>query len=95
VADVFEALTARDRPYKPPMKLSQALKILGFMCKDKHIDPEVYALLQESGLVRQYAEEFLNPDQLDLPLHEASAQQGQGGAAPAGAPGVEGTAPPK
>jgi len=91
VADVFEALTARDRPYKPPMKLSQALKILGFMCKDKHIDPEVYALLQESGLVRQYAQEFLNPDQLDLPLLEASAPQGQEGTATAGAFGAEAT----
>lgn len=66
VADVFEALTARDRPYKAPMKLSQALKILGFMCKDKHIDADVFQLLKDSGLVREYAEAHLGPDQNDL-----------------------------
>ncbi len=66
VADVFEALTARDRPYKAPMKLSQALKILGFMCKDKHIDADVFQVLKDSGLVREYAEAHLGPDQNDL-----------------------------
>ncbi len=66
VADVFEALTARDRPYKPPMKLSQALKILGFMCKDKHIDPEVFELVKASGIVGDYAAAHLGPDQNDL-----------------------------
>ena len=38
IADIFEALTAKDRPYKEPMMLSQAIKILGFMVKDDHID---------------------------------------------------------
>lgn len=65
VADVFEALTARDRPYKQPMKLSQALKILGFMKKDKHIDPDVFDLFVNTGLHRRYAEAELNPDQID------------------------------
>ncbi|HBR06706.1 MAG TPA: metal-dependent phosphohydrolase, partial [Desulfovibrio sp.] len=65
VADVFEALTARDRPYKQPMKLSQALKILGFMKKDKHIDPDVFDLFVNTGLHRRYAESELNPDQID------------------------------
>jgi len=74
VADIFEALTAHDRPYKPPMKLSQALKILGFMCKDKHIDAEVFQLVTGSDVVRQYAESFLNADQNDLPPVQPSSQ---------------------
>ncbi|BBD08704.1 HD domain-containing phosphohydrolase [Desulfovibrio ferrophilus] len=65
VADIFEALTAKDRPYKKPMPLSQAVKILGFMKKDRHIDPEVHDLFLSSGLFREYAEMELNPDQFD------------------------------
>ncbi len=65
VADVFEALTAADRPYKPPMKLSQAMKILGFMVKDKHVDADVFALFQQSGVYKQYAESHLKPEQID------------------------------
>jgi len=65
VADVFEALTAKDRPYKEPMKLSQAVKILGFMCKDKHVDPDVFGLFLESGVYREYAEAHLNAEQID------------------------------
>ena len=69
VADVFEALTAKDRPYKEPMKLSQAVKIMGFMCKDKHVDADVFALFLNSGVYRQYAEAHLNAEQLDeVPL---------------------------
>ncbi|MBA4357579.1 MAG: metal-dependent phosphohydrolase [Desulfovibrio sp.] len=65
VADVFEALTAKDRPYKEPMKLSQAVKILGFMCKDKHVDADVFNLFLHSGVLRQYAEAHLNAEQID------------------------------
>jgi HD-GYP domain-containing protein (c-di-GMP phosphodiesterase class II) len=64
VADVFEALTAKDRPYKEPMKLSQAMKIMGFMVKDKHVDPEVFALLRD-GVYKGYAETHLDPAQMD------------------------------
>jgi len=65
VADVFEALTARDRPYKKPMKLSQAVKILSFMKKDGHIDPNIFDLFIESGIYRAYAAKELAPDQID------------------------------
>lgn len=65
VADIFEALTAKDRPYKKPMPLSQAVKILGFMKKDMHIDPDVHDLFLSSGLFRKYAERELNPEQFD------------------------------
>ncbi len=65
VADIFEALTAKDRPYKKPMKLTQAIKILGFMKKDGHIDPDVYDLFLDSELYMEYAKEQLDPSQLD------------------------------
>ena len=65
VADIFEALTAKDRPYKEPMKLSQAVKILGFMKKDRHIDSDVHDLFIQSGIYREYAVKELNPDQID------------------------------
>lgn len=65
VADIFEALTAKDRPYKHPMPLSQAVKILGFMKDDGHIDPEVFNVLINSGLIDEYAQSELNPEQVD------------------------------
>lgn len=65
VADIFEALTAKDRPYKEPMKLSQAVKILGFMKKDNHIDSDIYELFINNGLFKRYAKEELNPEQID------------------------------
>lgn len=65
IADIFEALTARDRPYKTPMKLSQAVKILEFMKKDKHIDSELFQLFVEKGIFREYAERELDSDQID------------------------------
>lgn len=65
VADVFEALTAVDRPYKKGKTLSQALKIMTFLVKDKHLDPELFDLFLTSGVYRDYAEKFLKPDQID------------------------------
>lgn len=65
VADIFEALTAKDRPYKKPMKLAQAIKILGFMVKDKHIDANVCDVFIQSGLHMEYAKTELDPSQLD------------------------------
>ena len=43
IADIFEALTARDRPYKPGKKLTECLNILGKMKLDKHIDPDIFS----------------------------------------------------
>ncbi len=65
IADIFEALTAHDRPYKKAMKLSQALKILGFMEKDNHIDGDILELFISSGLVDNYAKAELSSEQLD------------------------------
>ena len=67
VADIFEALTAKDRPYKEPMKLSQAIKIMGLMKKDQHIDPDILDLFISSDLYLDYAHKQMNPEQIDEP----------------------------
>lgn len=54
VADIFEALTAKDRPYKKPMLLSQSLDIMGKMKNDNHIDPDIYNLFIENRLYEKY-----------------------------------------
>jgi HD-GYP domain-containing protein (c-di-GMP phosphodiesterase class II) len=65
IADIFEALTAKDRPYKEPMNLSQAIKILGFLKKDKHIDPNIHDLFLERRLFYEYAKKEMAPEQID------------------------------
>jgi HD-GYP domain-containing protein (c-di-GMP phosphodiesterase class II) len=65
IADIFEALTAKDRPYKEPMKLSQALKILEFMKKDGHIDPDIHHLFMRKAVFSKYAKKELSPEQVD------------------------------
>ena len=65
VADIFEALTAADRPYKKAKTLSESIKILSFMVKDKHIDADLFKILLTSGVFIDYAEQFLKPEQLD------------------------------
>ena len=65
VADVFEALTARDRPYKKAKTLSETMRIMGFMKRDNHLDPEIFDLFVRSGVYRRYAETYLSPEQID------------------------------
>jgi len=65
-ADIFEALTAKDRPYRKPMKLSQAVETMNLMVKDKHIDANVYDLFINSRLYYDYANKFMNPEQIDV-----------------------------
>ena len=65
IADIFEALTAADRPYKAPKKLSDSVKIMSFIKKDAHIDDELFELFLTSGAYKEYAERFLLPEQLD------------------------------
>ena len=66
IADVFEALTAHDRPYKKPMPLSQAIKIIGAMVKEGALDPDLVDLCIREGVFLDYAKRELNPDQLDV-----------------------------
>lgn len=71
VADIFEALTARDRPYKPGMKLSRALEILSRMRDDHHIDPDIFEVFVREGVYMDYARRFLEPEQMDEVDHGA------------------------
>ncbi len=65
IADIFEALTAADRPYKKPKALSNCLTILYNFKKEGLIDPVIFDLFLTSGIYRRYAEEYLKPDQVD------------------------------
>lgn len=65
IADIFEALTAADRPYKKAKKLSEAIRIMSFMKKDRHIDPDLFDLFLSSGVYLQYAEKFMQRDCID------------------------------
>lgn len=65
IADIFEALTANDRPYKPPKTLTQCLKILGFMKLEKHIDPDLFDIFVDHKVYEVFAAEFLDESQID------------------------------
>ncbi len=65
IADIFEALTAADRPYKAPKTLSESIRIMSFMKKDQHIDEDLFHLFLETGAYKEYAERFLKPEQID------------------------------
>jgi len=65
IADIFEALTARDRPYKSGMKLSQAIEIMKKFAAGGHIDPDLFDIFLKQGVYRRYAEKFLDPAQID------------------------------
>lgn len=65
IADIFEALTAKDRPYKQGMKLSQAMGIMHKFCAGGHIDPDLFDIFVKQGVYRRYAEQFLDPWQID------------------------------
>ena len=71
IADIYEALTAEDRPYKDGKKLSQAMRIMGYMKNDYHIDKDLFKIFVKSGVYKQYAEKYLSDDQLD-DIDEAS-----------------------
>jgi HD-GYP domain-containing protein (c-di-GMP phosphodiesterase class II)/HAMP domain-containing protein len=65
IADIFEALTAVDRPYMPPKTLSRSIDIMRAMRDDGHICPELFALFLSSGVHLHYASEHLQPEQID------------------------------
>ena len=65
IADIFEALTAADRPYKKAKSLSEAVDILSGFRDRGHIDPDLFTLFLEKGIYRIYAEQFLDPSQID------------------------------
>lgn len=65
IADIFEALTARDRPYKKAKTLTESLFILGKMKQDNHVDPDLFDLFVRQKIYLEYAREFLEPEQMD------------------------------
>jgi HD-GYP domain-containing protein (c-di-GMP phosphodiesterase class II) len=65
IADIFEALTARDRPYKKGKTLSEALTILGKFKLNGHIDPDLFDVFMWEKVYEKYAHEFMPPDQID------------------------------
>jgi len=65
IADIFEALTAKDRPYKPGKTLSESLGILGRMKENGHVDPDLFDIFVRDKVYLRYAHEFLDPEQID------------------------------
>jgi len=65
IADVFEALTAQDRPYKKGKTLSDTMKIMGYMKQDNHLDPDLLDLFITSGVYKDYASKFLPSNLID------------------------------
>ena len=65
IADIFEALTAVDRPYKQGKTLSESIRIMSFMKKEQHIDPELFDLFLKSGVYLEYARQFMKAEQID------------------------------
>ncbi|MGA2551966.1 MAG: HD domain-containing phosphohydrolase [Burkholderiaceae bacterium] len=65
IADVFEALTAKDRPYKEGKKLTESLQILGRMAQSGHVDPDLFDVFVRDKVYLQYAMRFLDPQQID------------------------------
>lgn len=67
VADIFEALTAADRPYKKPKTLMESLKIMAFCVKDGDLDADLLDFFLDSGLYLDFARRFMQADQIDSP----------------------------
>ena len=67
IADIFEALTARDRPYKPGKPLSETLAILGHLKQNRHIDPDLFDVFIREKVYLYYARRYLDPEQDDAP----------------------------
>jgi HD-GYP domain-containing protein (c-di-GMP phosphodiesterase class II) len=65
IADIFEALTAKDRPYKKGKSLSESLEILGRMAQTGHVDPDLFDIFVRKGIYRKYADMFLDGEQID------------------------------
>lgn len=65
IADIFEALTSKNRPYKKTLTLSQSLKILGNMKLEGHIDPDIFDIFIKERVYMQYAKNFIPNNQID------------------------------
>ena len=66
IADIFEALTAKDRPYKSAKTLSESLQILGKFADSGHVDPDLFAIFVKEKVYLRFAETFLDAQQIDM-----------------------------
>ena len=66
ISDIFEALTAKDRPYKKGKTLSEAMNILNEMKNNNEIDKDIFYIFVKKGVYKKYAKKYLDKDQLDL-----------------------------
>jgi len=66
IADIFEALTAKDRPYKKGKTLTESLTILGKFKLNGHVDPDLFDVFMWEKVYDRYAREFLDPEQIDV-----------------------------
>jgi HD-GYP domain-containing protein (c-di-GMP phosphodiesterase class II) len=71
IADIYEALTAADRPYKDGKKLSDAMRIMGYMKNEYEIDVDLFEIFVKEGVYKKYAKKFVKKNQLDK-VDEAS-----------------------
>ncbi|MDX1813070.1 MAG: HD domain-containing phosphohydrolase, partial [Gammaproteobacteria bacterium] len=74
IADIFEALTAADRPYKKAMPLSVALDILEKMKDDQHIDPDLFEVFMQQKVYLSYARDFLKEEQIDVNTEDTALE---------------------
>ena len=65
IADIYEALTAADRPYKDGKKLSDAMRIMGYMKNDYEIDADLFEIFVKEGVYKKYARKYVDKDQID------------------------------
>jgi HD-GYP domain-containing protein (c-di-GMP phosphodiesterase class II) len=65
IADIYEALTAADRPYKDGKKLSDAMRIMGYMKNDYHIDKDLFEIFVKEGVYKEYANDYIAKNQID------------------------------
>ncbi|EKO40527.1 MAG: HD-GYP domain-containing protein [Solidesulfovibrio magneticus str. Maddingley MBC34] len=65
ISDIFEALTASDRPYKKAKTLNEAIKIMSVMRNEQHIDADLFDLFLTTGVYKCFAEKYLRPEQID------------------------------
>ena len=66
IADIFEALTADDRPYKDGKKLSKAMRIMGYFRDDYHIDEDLFEIFVKEKIYKKYADQYVKPEQIDV-----------------------------
>lgn len=66
LADIFEALSASDRPYKEAKKMSEIMKIIGFMVKDGELDGDLVQFFYDQNIHLKYAKQCFRPEQIDI-----------------------------